>query len=121
MAVRWFMLAIGLCWLVPAPPGTARHELVPRGRYEPGTPVARCGGSAACGAGNVAFAVDSDGARMGGMPPVAAYRAVLECLFGPRFLFRNQKRLTPLGDVLTGGVRPAGAAPQTIAAVRSEH
>ena len=55
------------------------------------------------------------------MPRVAGHRAVFGCLFGPRFLFRNQKRLTPFGNVLLGGVGPTDAAKsQTIAAAKPE-
>jgi hypothetical protein len=119
MAVRWFILAFGLCWLGPVAPRATKDELALRRTDQQATPAAPSIELPVYPARNLVVSVR--GVPMRRIPPVARYRAVLRCLFGPRFLFRNQKRLTPYGDVLVGGVRQPGEAPQTIGASRSKH
>ncbi len=129
MSVRWFILALGLFSLGPFARDAAREQGLPGRGIDPVSPAAR-----------VAKLTLPDGvfpantARNRGLPsasrdshderrPVTSYRAVLRRLCGPRFLFRNQGRLTPYGNVLFGGVCAAGgkAPTSTIAAANKRH
>ena len=100
MTVRWFVLAFCVAWLGPLSPRAPKEQI---------------------GTSNYVTLRVHSPARIDRTRTAAGSRAVIHCLFGPRFLFRNQKRLTPSGNVLFGGARPnSGAASRSIAAVTRE-
>ncbi len=130
MAVRWSVLALGVCWLGPFAQDAVNEHVLAGREIDPASPASRVA-SLIMPEGDLlptntaqdwSFPSASRDSHNGRGHLVTAYPTVLRQLFGHRFLFRNQGRRTPYGNVLFGGVRAAGGAePAPIAAAADKH
>ena len=113
MSAHWSILVLGLCWLGPLAQNAARQEPFPaRAAGRPGTPfdigfLRVLPGGALPGGGESVFGIETGSApsQHTRSSAITNHVSVLRVLLGPRFLFRNSRRLTPRGMVLMGGIR----------------